>query len=121
MVSGVVLEGPRPLKSLKNLDFLYVFSMFFAFPLCSLMLALGLYFRSFWLHLKRLFARFSLQVGVLGHLLPPKSASWGGFRSPSWRPGGPLGVQVGLLVRLDLRGALLGQLWASKLNAKVGF
>ena len=95
--------------------------MFFAFPLCSLMLALGLHFGSFWLPLKRLFAPFSLQVGVLGHLLPPKSASWGGVRSPSWLPGGPLGVQVGLLVRLDLRGALLGQLWASKLASKVGF
>merc|ERR1712139_584889 len=62
--------------------------MFLAFPFFRLCWLSGLIFGGSWLPLGTLFTAFWLQVGVLGRLLPPKSASWGGFRPPSWHPGG---------------------------------
>ena len=121
IASGIVLEGSRPPKSSKNVRFLKVFIGFLHFRFVRLCWLWGLILGASWLPLGALVAAFWVQVGVLGRPLPPKSASLGAFRRPSWPPGGSWGLQVGVLGRLGLQVGFLSQLWASKLASKVGF
>ena len=108
IASGLVLEGVQTPRILKKPWFSLGFSRFFVFPLCSLMLALGLHFWSLWAPFgtpfRAMFAPsshpgppFAFKVGLLGGLSASKLGSWEVF--------GRLGLQVGVL----------SQLWASNL------
>ena len=132
IASGFVLEGVQTPRILKKPWFLLGFSWFFAFPLCSLGLALephfwsllapfGTSFRSILAPSWRPGPPFASQVGLLGGLAASKLASWGVLGPPSWPPWPPgppswpptsdFGLQVGLL----------SQLWTSKLASGASF
>ena len=94
MVSGVVLVGPRPLKSLKKHGFSLVFHGFLHFRFVRLCWLSGFILGAF----GSLCNAFSLHFRS-------KLASWATFCLQSRPPGGAFGLQVGVL----------GDLWASKL------